>query len=65
MRTNRNKYPLRKIVDGKVTIGTLDYELLECGHAGCAFVVVNNDMYGTKSANSRRCRKCYEAQNSK
>lgn len=70
--SNRLKWPLRKIVGtfskdhesgANYLIGK--YELLECGHLGRALVSVNVDMYGTKSANRRRCRECFDLITSK
>lgn len=49
MRTNRNKYPLRKVVDSK------DYkDFLECGH----ILPLAQDIYSNRYPVRRRCHKC-------
>lgn len=53
MRTNRNKYPLRKVV--KRIIGEHKVEL-ECGH----IVNPSSDMYGETHPIRQRCRLCYQ-----
>jgi hypothetical protein len=62
-RTNRNAYPLRRIVGGSYgdpargEFKSLWYEELECGHRQ----TVVTDIIGETHAARRRCRKCYQA----
>ena len=59
---SKNKYPLRKIVDGATRtrrIGKRDYEFyvekLECGHEQSPVT----DIYGETNAERRRCKACW------
>jgi hypothetical protein len=69
-RSNKHKYPLRKVVGRKIAeekdsnykVVGLEYELLECGHLGRAIISINTSVFGTQSANSRRCKQCYDEQ---
>ncbi len=56
VKTNRNRYPLRKVVGHGVNEHGGHTETLECGHA----VRRLNDIIGPTNANRRRCRYCYE-----
>ncbi len=66
MRTDKNKYPLRKIVGTTKEADTFNgfpieriFELLECGHKGKnTALIYSGGLYGTQPANSRRCKKC-------
>ncbi len=52
MRTPRNKYPLRMVIER-----TGDFQVkLECGHTANP----STDIYGETNPVRQRCRKCYE-----
>lgn len=48
---------LRKIT-GTTWIGSVLYELLECGHKGYPVESVGTNLFGPQHANSRRCLEC-------
>lgn len=61
MRTNKNKYPLRKVIQRNLTgdykgIHFNRLHLLECGH----MVPPSRDMYGELNSERQRCRLCFE-----
>lgn len=57
MKTNRNQYPLRKVVGYGLNEHGGETEKLECGHE----IPRRNDIYGPTNAYRRRCHLCHEA----
>lgn len=53
---NKNKYPLRKIIDYINDENGFQMEVLECGHKQYPV----RDIYGETNAYRRRCKKCYQ-----
>jgi len=53
-KTNRNKYPLRKII--QEVVGRPWLVILECGHTAMG----STDIYGRTHPTRQRCRLCYE-----
>ena len=55
-RTNRNQYPLRRVVGYGLNEHGGETETLECGHV----VPRLSDIYGPTNAFRRRCRQCFD-----